>query len=129
MAIAMTGVTAKRSCYDLINMTDIRIDGKALSNDEKQAVNEMRFYDLVEVLSKWGLIQDSTKQKLHEIRRTRNKYVHPNPPPFQTGGNDAKRLIEFVCEIAEIEFGPNGSGRYMIDNGALTLRPRLPATR
>lgn len=128
-AIAMAGVTAERSCYDLINVADIKIDGKALSNDEKQAVTEMRFYDLVELLSKWGLIQDSTKQKLHEIRRTCNKYVHPNLLPFQTAGNDAKRLIELVCEIAEIEFGPNGSGRYMIDNGALALRPRLLATR
>ena len=127
-AIALAGVTAERFCFDLVNMADFRIDDKVLSNEEKEAVMGMRFVDLIDLLSEWSLIQDSTKGKLHEIRRTRNRYVHPNAPPFDMAKNDAKRLIQLACEIAENEFGPNGTGRYVIDNGALTLRPRRAAT-
>lgn len=126
--IALTGVTAERFCFDLVNMADFRIDGKMLSKEEKQAVMEMRFADMIDLLSEWSLIQDSTKSKLHEIRKTRNRYVHPNPPPFDTAKNDAKRLVQLTCEIAKLEFGPNGTGRYVIDHGALTLRPHRAAT-
>jgi hypothetical protein len=123
-AIGMAGVTAERLCYDLLNMTDFKINGKLLSIEEKAALREMRFSDLIDLLSQWGLIQESTKTKLHDIRRTRNRYVHPTVPPFDAAGHDAKRLIELVCEVARIEFGPNGTGRYVIQDGALTLRPR-----
>ena len=122
--IALAGVTAERFCFDLVNMADFRIDDKVLSNEEKEAVMGMRFVDLIDLLSKWSLIQDSTKGKLHEIRRTRNIYVHPNAPPFDMAKNDAKRLIQLACEIAENEFGPNGISRYVIEDGALRLRPR-----
>jgi hypothetical protein len=126
--IALAGVTAERFCFDLVNMAEFRIDGKMLSKEEKQAVMEMRFADMIDLLSEWSLIQDCTKSKLHEIRKIRNRYVHPNPPPFDTAKNDAKHLVELTCEIARIEFGPNGTGRYVIDDGALTLRPRRAAT-
>jgi hypothetical protein len=53
--IALAGVTAERFCFDLVNMADFKIDDKLLSNEEKQAVMEMRFSDLVELLSKWRL--------------------------------------------------------------------------
>jgi hypothetical protein len=127
-AIALAGVTAERFCFDLVNMADFKIDGKLLSNEEKQAVMEMRFIDLIDLLSKWSLIQDSTKRKLHEIRRTRNEYVHRNRPSSEMAKTDAKRLIQLACEVAETEFGPNGTGRYVIHDGALTLRPRRAAT-
>lgn len=123
-AIALAGVTAERFCLDLVNLADIEIDGKRLSNEEKVAISDMRFSDLIDLLSIWSLIQDTTKTRLHEIRKTRNRYVHPQQPPFQTAETDAKRLIVLACEIAETEFGPNGTGRYVIDNGKLMLRAR-----
>ena len=100
-------------------MADFKIDGKLLSNEEKHLATEMRFMDLIDLLSKWSLMQDSAKAKLREIRSTRNRYVHPNPPRFETAKGDAKRLIELACKIDQIEFGPGGTGRYVIDEGAL----------
>lgn len=126
-AIAMVGVTAERFCYDLLAVADIKAD-RAFSNKEQQPVAEMRFIDLIRLLSKRSLIQDSTIDKLHDIRTTRNRYVHPNAPPFETSKKDAKRLIELICEIARIEFGPSGTGVYGIDKGALMFRPRRAAT-
>lgn len=120
--IALAGVTAERFCCDLIGMADLRIDGRTLSDDEKQAMIEMRFYDLVELLSKWRLIQDSTRSKLHSIRKTRNKYIHPQQPRFEAAKTDAERLIGLLCDIAKTEFGPSATGRYTIVNGAITPR-------
>jgi hypothetical protein len=121
-AIALAGVTAERFCLDLVNLAEIQVDARTLSNEEKRAVAEMRFSDLIDLLEKWNLIQDSTKTKLHEMRRTRNKYMHPQQPPFETAEADAKRLIELACDIAETEFGPGGTGRYLIQDGGLMLR-------
>ena len=127
-SIAMVGVAAERLCFDLIDVADFKIDDKTLSSEEKQALVGMRLFDLIDLLSKWSLIQDSTRNKLHKIRIRRNEYVHPNPPPFETAKDDAKRLIELICEIAQTEFGPGGTGRYVIDDGALMFRPRRGAT-
>jgi hypothetical protein len=121
-AIALAGVTAERFCIDLLLVAEIKVDGRSLSDEEKQAITEMRFYDIIELLRKWELIQEATKTKLHEIRRTRNKYVHPAHPPFSTAKSDSERLIKTLCGIAQTEFGPGGTGRYVIDDGAIRLR-------
>lgn len=120
--IALAGVTAERFCIDLVLMTDFKVNDRSLSEQEKQAITEVRFFDLIELVTKWQLIHESTTTKLHDIRRTRNKYVHPQQPPFQTAKTDAERLIKSLCEIAEVEFGPSATGRYTIEDGGITLR-------
>jgi hypothetical protein len=120
--IALAGVTAERFCIDLILMTDFKVDGRSLSDEDKQAITEMRFFDLIQLAAKWQLIHESTKTKLHDIRKTRNKYVHPRHPPFQAAKTDAERLIKSLSEIAEVEFGPSATGRYTIRDGAIALR-------
>lgn len=126
--IALAGVTAERLCLDLLHMADIQVDKRTLSNKKKQAIARMHFVDLIDLLSKWKIIKGSTKRKLHAIRKTRNKYLHPRQPPFQTEKADAKHLVELTCEIAKNEFGPGGSGRYTFQDGALVLRPRQAET-
>jgi len=126
--IALAGVTAERLCLDLLYMADIQVDGRTLSNKKKQAIARMHFVDLIDLLSKWKVIKGSTRRKLHAIRKTRNRYLHPGQPPFQTEKADAKHLVELTCEIARSEFGPGGNGRYTFQDGALVLRPRQAAT-
>ena len=123
-AIALAGVTAERFCFDLVLMADLRVDGRTLSGEEKEAITEMRFLDLIDLLSKWQLVQKTTKAKLHSIRSTRNKYIHPQRPPFDIAKADAERLIRFLCDIAEIEFGPSATGRYTIQDGEIVFRSR-----
>jgi len=122
--IALAGVTAERLCLDLLHMADIQVDGRTMSNKKKQAIVKMHFVDFIDLLSKWKIIKGSTRNKLHAIRKTRNKYLHPRQPTLQTEKADAKHLVELTCEIAKNEFGPGGIGRYTFQDGALVLRPR-----
>jgi hypothetical protein len=119
--VALAGLTAERLCCDLIEIANIQVDGRNLTNDEKQAMTEMRFYDLIELLAEWGLIRESTKERLHEIRKIRNRYVHPRQMRPENQKADAER-INVVCDVARNEFGPSATGRYTIENGALKVR-------
>lgn len=121
-AVALAGLTAERFCCDLIEVANVQVDGKTLSSDEKRAMTELRFYDLIELLAEWGLIQENTKQSLHEIRKIRNRYVHPRQMQPGKQKADAERMISALCDVARNEFGPSATGRYTIENGALKIR-------
>jgi len=121
-AVALAGLTAERFCWDLIGVANIQIDGKSLSSSEKQTITKMRFYDIIELLARWSLIQKSTRQSLHEIRDIRNRYVHPRQLPLENAKDDAKRIINVLCDVARNEFGPSATGRYTIEQGKLKNR-------
>lgn len=121
-AVALAGLTAERLCCDVIEVSNIQIDGKSLSNNEKQSFTRMRLYDLIELLAQWSLIQKSTRQSLHEIREIRNRYVHPRQLAPENAKDDAKRIITVLCDVARNEFGPSATGRYTIEQGKLRLR-------
>ena len=122
--VALAGMTAERFCCDLIEIADVQVDGKNLSSDDKQAITKMRFFDLIELLAEWSLIQNSTKQSLHEIREIRNKYVHPRQIPPEDPRMDARHIIKVLCDVARNEFGPSATGRYTFENGKLKIRTR-----
>jgi hypothetical protein len=124
-AVALAGLTAERLCYDLIEVSNLQVDGKSLSNNEKQLIEKMRWYDLIELLAQWSLIQKSTRQSLHEIREIRNRYVHPRQLTPENAKGDAKRIITVLCEVARSEFGPSATGRYTIEQGKLTVRKTI----
>ena len=123
-AIAMAGVTAERLCIDLFLISDVMVNEEKLTDEQKEGIVEMNQYARIQFLSRWSLIRESTRTKLHEIRKCRNKYMHPSQAPSGTQEADAEHLIRVLCEVAETEFGPSEMGRYTIEDGGIKFRSR-----
>jgi hypothetical protein len=120
--IALCGVAAERLCVDLVAITPIEVNGKHLSDAQKESISNMRLVDLIDTLFEWKIISSDSKERLQEVRQIRNKYVHPNPPPFEGAKSDAEKVLKLMCEVVSVEFGPSSTGRYTIEDGAMKRR-------
>jgi len=120
--IALCGVVAERLCIDLVAITSIEVGGKRLTDAQKESICNMRLVDLIDTLFIWEIISSNSKDWLQEVRQIRNKYVHPNPPPFEAAKPDAEKVLKLLCEVVRIEFGPSSTGRYTIEDGAIKRR-------
>jgi len=120
--VAIVGATAERLCNDVFLTADVQIDRKRLTEDQKEQIVRMSQSARIDLLSEWGLIENSSKSKLQTINDERNKYMHRRRPPHKYHEADAERLFKLLCEVVETEFGPSETGRYTIQGGMITFR-------
>ena len=79
--IAMCGITAERLCMDILLRCKLELDGKPLQTDELEPLLNIPHSQLIELLFQWKIIEEEIKNKLHQIKDTRNKYIHPDIIP------------------------------------------------
>ena len=116
--IASCGVAAERVCYDILEVSEIELDKKTLTRNQKSELYALNLVRFIKLLQEWGLIKGETAKLLHKIRKCRNKYVHPT---FQriSAKKDSIRMIEWLFQVIKTEFGPGPGARYTIKNGKI----------
>ena len=77
------------------------------------------FQNLINTISNWELIQDETRENLDEIRRIRNRYVHPSELEACNPENDSFRMLTLLCQVINREVGPGPNARYTIVEGSI----------
>lgn len=75
--VVLAGVLCERICYDLLSNLDLRVNQAKLTQEQIAWLFKLNLTDVINLLHEWKLIKDETKEKMHEIKDTRNRYVHP----------------------------------------------------
>ena len=103
--VVLSGVLSERICYDILSQQIIIIGGKEkLSEDQISSLFKMNLFDIIQLLSKWGLIKEETKSEMIEINNKRNSYVHPSKTASVEAQKDSKEMILRISRILENEF-------------------------
>lgn len=115
--IALCAIASERLCMDLILKSKIELDGKILTEKEKEVLSDLNQSKMIELLKSWNIINEETEKSLWKINTTRIKYIHPknvpkvNPEEFdftdvkdeKAMKEDAKKtLIQFKTVLREI---------------------------
>jgi hypothetical protein len=97
-AVVLAGVLCERICYDVLSNLDLRVNQAKLILKQTAWLFKLNLTDVVNLLYEWKLIKDETKKKMHEIKDTRNRYVHPE----KTHPNAKQDSLEMIRRISII---------------------------
>jgi hypothetical protein len=75
--IALSAMAAERICYDYIELSQIQINGKTLSDKARQELTYLPLNRLIDFLHECGIIDVTSKGVLHDFSDIRNRHVHP----------------------------------------------------
>lgn len=123
--IVLCSIMAERLCYDLIEESSLILENRVLGLKEKEKLFEMDWSRLINMLHEWGLILKESMRELHELRKMRNRYVHPGKIRLQNPRKDSLKALELISKIIKVEIGPSPSGRYQIKEGKLVYKKNL----
>jgi hypothetical protein len=103
--VVLSGVLSERICYDILSKQEIILKDKGrLSEEQVCSLYKMNLYDIIELLTKWNLIKNSTRSEMIKINNKRNMYVHPSKTQTLNSVKDSKEMIERISKILENEF-------------------------
>jgi hypothetical protein len=97
--IALSGMAAERICYDYIEFSEIQINGKTLGDKAKQELINLPLRDLINFLHEFGIIDNESKNVLHQIGDIRNRHVHPKMSSDPK--KDAIEVLNKLCSVTE----------------------------
>jgi hypothetical protein len=95
--VSICSIALERFCYDLIESSEIRLDGEVLNYTQKKSLFDIPFHKLVMFLWNIGRITAQMKRNMELLNGLRNKYVHP----LLEGDarEDAAESINLLCKI------------------------------
>jgi hypothetical protein len=97
--VSICSIAMERLCYDLVENSQIQIDGLELGYEQKKSLFDIPFFKLVEFLRKIGKITGQMQTDMQKLISLRNKYVHPllEGDSFE----DANESINLLCKIID----------------------------
>lgn len=103
--VVLSGVLSERICYDILSKQEIILKEKGrLSEEQVCSLYKMNLHDIIELLTKWNLIKNSTRSEMIKINNKRNMYVHPSKTQTLNSVKDSKEMIDRISKILENEF-------------------------
>jgi hypothetical protein len=104
-AVVLAGVLCERICYDILSNLDLQVNQAKLTQEQIAWLFKLNLTDVINLLHEWKLIKDETKRKMHEIKDTRNRYVHPEKTQ-PNAKQDSLEMIERISIILKNEIVP-----------------------
>jgi hypothetical protein len=97
--IALSGMAAERICFDYIELSEIQINGKILSDEAKQELFHLPLSHLIIFLHECGILDKKSRGALHQISDIRNRIVHPKMSSDPQ--KDAIEVFNLLCNAVE----------------------------
>lgn len=97
-AVVLAGVLCERICYDILSSLDLKVNQAKLTPGQIAWLFKLNLADVINLLYEWKLVKDETKEKMHQIRDTRSRYIHPE----KTQPNAEQDSLEMIKRISTI---------------------------
>ncbi len=102
--VVLAGVLCERICYDILSNLDLKVNQAKLTRDQITWLFKLNLADVIN-LYEWKLVKDETKKKMHEIKDTRNRYVHPEKTQLDAK-QDSLEMIKRIGTVLKNEIVP-----------------------
>lgn len=103
--VVLAGVLCERICYDILSNLDLKVNQAKLTRDQIAWLFKLNLADVINLLYEWKLVKDETKKKMHEIKDTRNRYVHPEKTQLDAK-QDSLEMIKRIGIVLKNEIVP-----------------------
>lgn len=125
-AIALCGMVAEMVALLRFDVSNYRIKGQSLDEAEQQVMLKTTFEKAgqsqrTKFLHAYGLIDNSTRDALNEVRQIRRRYLHFYSQSQTNIQTDAVRIYDLALELVVAMIRPNTSS----EPGVVTLDPDL----
>ena len=122
--IALCGMVAEMVAMLMWRLADVRLNDKALAEDEEPALLGSRFERLrqdrrVKVLSVYGIVSQDVVENFETIRSKRRQYLHLLSQSHDSLREDAESCFRAATDLVVAVISPDAK------EGKLLLRPRL----
>lgn len=111
--IAMIGITAERFTIEFFDKVKIKVNENEITEKDLFDGQIQKQWQRLNLLEKSKLLKPTYIEKLKEISKIRNKYIHPK----EEGNikNDSLKILKLYIEILNSRF----SDDYIISNGKI----------
>ncbi|MGC2161547.1 MAG: hypothetical protein WA634_06555, partial [Silvibacterium sp.] len=122
--ISLSGLVAEMVAIVLWKITDVRINGRSVTNADEKLLFGGEFEKLgqerrVSVLSAYGVIGDKARKNFDDIREVRNRYLHRWSEDHETLPTDGIRCFHAATSLVAGVIGQE------VKEGRFMLNPRL----
>lgn len=112
--VAMVGIAAERFAIDLLNASEIIVNGKKINN--KDTFKDIEQYRRLKLLLSLGILDRKSMGKLSGIKDIRNRYAHGEK--YRADKKDALTVLRLFTDVINSEFFK----KYEFRKGGLALK-------
>jgi hypothetical protein len=100
-SISLSCIAAERFLYDFIDIADITLNSRILSNEAKSYLYYIPIARLGEFFEDLNVIDHESRTLLAKINDMRNRYVHPKMKDHQNLKKESLEALNLMCELAK----------------------------